>query len=205
MRKRQLIILLVLIILLIQLFILFIDSNKIYVIDSWFYQNVEKIIDPKITYIMLVITQFGSFLVLALMSIGLLLNEKTRRYYSIPIFVSITISTLLNQTLKFLIEKPRPDILRLIEENGYSFPSGHAMVTMTFYTMIILLTLKYIKNIKLKYSIILISISLIILIGLSRIYLGVHYLTDVFAGWTLGFMIALIIYKLFKEKVRIKL
>ena len=85
-----------------------------------------------------------------------------------------------------IVQRPRPTEYRIIEETGYSFPSGHSMVSMAFYGYLIYLIYKYVKNKYLKYiSIILLSI-LICSIGISRIYLGVHYTSDVLAGFMIS-------------------
>ena len=91
------------------------------------------------------------------------------------------------QGMKYIFQRPRPDIaLRLIEESEYSFPSGHSMNCLVSYGILAYLLLRYCENRKLAK---LLSIGLgliIILIGLSRVYVGVHFPTDVIGGWSLG-------------------
>lgn len=90
---------------------------------------------------------------------------------------------LLNQILKNIVQRPRPTEFRMIDESGYSFPSGHSMASAAFYGFLIYLVYKKVKNKKLKITIITLLSLLIILIGISRIYLGVHYTSDVLAGF----------------------
>ena len=89
--------------------------------------------------------------------------------------------------MKYIFQRPRPDIaLRLIEESGYSFPSGHSMNCLVSYGILAYLLLRYCENRKLAK---LLSVGLcliVILIGLSRVYVGVHFPTDVIGGWSLG-------------------
>lgn len=95
-------------------------------------------------------------------------------------------SLILMFSLKALFNRPRPATPLLYEVPGLSFPSGHAFMSFTFFGLLIYLTLKEINNPFLKYGISLILLVTIILIGTSRIYLRVHYATDVAAGFSLG-------------------
>ena len=99
---------------------------------------------------------------------------------------NLVIVTILNQVLKFILQRPRPTEYRIINEIGYSFPSGHSMVSMAFYGFLIYLIYKNVKNKYLKLSLISILSLLIVMIGISRIYLGVHYTSDVCAGFLIS-------------------
>ena len=88
--------------------------------------------------------------------------------------------------MKFFFQRPRPEEYRLISESGYSFPSGHAMVSMAFYGLLIYIVYRYVKNVYLKYGLMVILFMLILFIGISRIYLGVHYTSDVLGGFLLS-------------------
>ena len=81
------------------------------------------------------------------------------------------------------MQRPRPTEHRIIDESGYSFPSGHSMVSAAFYGFLIYLIYKNVKNKYLKWGLITILSLLVFLIGVSRIYLGVHYTSDVLAGF----------------------
>ena len=140
------------------------------------------LIRKQITPIMKILTFFGGATCLIGLTIILFIIIKNKKI-GFLIGINLITITILNQLFKFILQRPRPTEYRIINETGYSFPSGHSMISMAFYGFLIYLIYKYVKNKKLKYiSITLISI-LIIFIGISRIYLGVHYTSDVLAGF----------------------
>ncbi len=131
------------------------------------------------------ITNFGGAIILIVVTIALLISIKNKKI-RLSIFSNLVIITILNQLLKRILQRPRPTEYRIIEETGYSFPSGHSMISMAFYGYLIYLIYKYVKNKYIKWiSIILLSI-LICVIGISRIYLGVHYTSDVLGGFLIS-------------------
>ena len=138
------------------------------------------------------ITNFGGAIFLITLTIVLLVSIKNKKI-GISIFSNLVIVTILNQLLKAILQRPRPTEYRIVEETGYSFPSGHSMVSMAFYGYLIYLIYKYVKNNYIKWiSIVLLSI-LVCSIGISRIYLGVHYTSDVLGGFLIS-MSYLVIY-----------
>ena len=88
--------------------------------------------------------------------------------------------------LKNIFVRTRPLKYFLIEQGGYSFPSGHAMVSMTFYTTMVYILLKDQKRNKIQGILWAINFIIITLIGFSRIYLGVHWPTDILTGYLIG-------------------
>ena len=131
------------------------------------------------------ITNFGGAIILIVVTIALFISIKNKKI-RLSIFSNLVIITILNQLLKRILQRPRPTEYRIIEETGYSFPSGHSMISMAFYGYLIYLIYKYAKNKYIKWtSIILLSI-LICSIGISRIYLGVHYTSDVLGGFLIS-------------------
>lgn len=131
------------------------------------------------------ITNLGGAIFLITLTISLFILIRNRKI-GISIFLNLVIVTVLNQLLKNILQRPRPTEYRIIEETGYSFPSGHSMVSMAFYGYLIYLIYKYVKNKYIKWiSIVLFSI-LICSIGVSRIYLGVHYTSDVLGGFCIS-------------------
>ena len=136
------------------------------------------------------LTRLGNTLsVLCITIILMLILDKKNQYL---LGTEILITVLSNQLIKNIIARVRPDHIRLIEQGGYSFPSGHAMISIALYGFIIylLMTKSYNKYIKI------IGIPLLVLlilgIGCSRIYVGVHYPTDIIAGYSLALIILIL-------------
>ena len=96
-----------------------------------------------------------------------------------------------NTIMKTLVHRKRPDINRMINERGYSFPSGHSLISSLVFGYLIYKLNNTIKNKFIKYLVIGIIVCIILSIGISRIYLGVHYFSDVLCGFLEGFIILL--------------
>ena len=158
-------------------------TKEIMQVDVIGYKFVSNyIISDKLTPIIKIITNFGGAIILGLITILILILIKNKKI-GLSVLINLCSVTVLNLVLKSILQRPRPNEYRIINETGYSFPSGHSMISMAFYGFIIYLIYKNIKNKYLKWiSIILLSI-LILMIGFSRIYLGVHYVSDVLAGF----------------------
>ena len=157
-------------------------DNDIANFDSYIFNSIKNIRTEVLTRILNTITQFGDAVILITISLLSLIILKNKK---IGIMVSLNLATIagLNKILKHIIQRPRPIGDRLIEEGGYSFPSGHSMASMSFYGLIIYLIFKKVKNKKLKNILIILLSVLISTIGICRIYLGVHYASDVIAGF----------------------
>ena len=111
-------------------------------------------------------------------------SKKKKILLTIPI--NLAIATALNVLLKNIVERPRPEGYRLIDETGYSFPSGHSMISAAFYGLLIYIIWKNLKNKTLRLILCVALSILTILIGVSRIYLGVHYASDVVGGFVIS-------------------
>ena len=162
------------------------------------YSIIKSFINSSNTQVMKVITWFGSATCLILLTIILFIVLKNK-ITGFLIAINLVIVTILNQLLKFVLQRPRPDDYRLIDESGYSFPSGHSMISMAFYGYLIYLIYKSKFNKYVKIILITIFIFLILFIGISRIYLGVHYTSDVIAGILLSISYLIVFIKLFKN------
>lgn len=158
---------------------------------------VQNIRNPVLTYIFKIITNLGGaycVITIAVLSAVFIKNKKIG--FAIPL--NLVIVTVLNIILKNIVERPRPEGYRLIDETGYSFPSGHSMVNSAFYGLIIYFIWKNVKNEKIRnLSCIALGI-LIVLIGISRIYLGVHYSSDVIGGFTISVVYLIAFISVFK-------
>lgn len=97
--------------------------------------------------------------------------------------VNLALSALLNVVLKMLVQRPRPEGFRLAVESGFSFPSGHSMAAMAFFGLIIWLVWHYEQDRRQRLLLTISFGALIAMIGISRIYLGVHYASDVLGGF----------------------
>ena len=174
--------------------------NLINIIDSNTYSIITKLMSNNVTAVMIFISYLGSAVVLICLTIALIILLKNKRDAKF-ITSNLVIVFLLNKILKLIIARPRPSVLRLVYEEGYSFPSGHAMVSMGFYGFLIYLAYKNIKNKKIKIPLIIFLSILILLIGVSRIYLGVHYATDIIGGFLIAIIyLGLFIKFLYKNK-----
>lgn len=97
--------------------------------------------------------------------------------------LNLVLIVVLNQVLKAIIQRPRPEGFNLVVETGFSFPSGHSMVAMAFFGLLIWLVWKYKTDSTMRIISCVCFAFIIVLMGISRIYLGVHYASDVIAGF----------------------
>ena len=146
------------------------------------------------------ITNFGGAIFVISLTTILFFVIKDKKI-GISIITNLGIVTILNQIIKFIMQRPRPTEFRIIEETGYSFPSGPSMVSLAFYGYLIYLIYKYINNKHLKRTLIIILSVLICIIGVSRIYLGVHYTSDVLGGFLISFAYLIIYIELVNKFV----
>ena len=170
------------------------------IIDDIGYNLISKyLISDFMTPIVKIVTQLASPIFLVILTILLMVfikNNNIRKY----ICVNLIVSTILNFGIKNIVRRTRPEGFRIIEESGYSFPSGHSMVSMAFYGLLIYLIYKKVDNKYLKNCLIILLSIIILLIGLSRIYLGVHYTSDVLAGFLLGISYLIVFVSVINEK-----
>lgn len=128
----------------------------------------------------------GFIVLLTLVVIGFLLMSN-RRATAVFMAIAVTGGFLASQLLKILISRPRPEIVpHLSHVHTHSFPSGHAMISAVVYLSLGAITATVVGRRRLKWYVLSVALLLTLIVGVSRVYLGVHYPTDVLAGWTAG-------------------
>lgn len=177
----------------------FVFKKQIFEFDLKIYNFLVENRNSVLNTFFTTITTLGNALtliVIAGLSIILFENKK----YKILIPVNLATVGLLNFVLKHIFLRQRPDNLRLIDESGYSFPSGHAMASTAFYGILIYIAYNHVSD-KKKRNIICITLCLLILlIDISRVYVGVHYASDVLAGTCFSIAYLIILLKLIRKK-----
>lgn len=165
-------------------------KNSTVLFDDAFIWLVRYFASPALDKAMLLITDIGfgtSYAVIV--SVTLLLLAYRRRWSEIfAIAVCLSGAGLLSVILKNLFQRVRPDSFFLVQETSFSFPSGHALATMCFYGLLAFLLMRNMTSWSARLLVATLTIVLSLAIGISRIYLGVHYPTDVVAGYAVGFM-----------------
>ena len=181
------------------MFAIRIKNNPGLKIDDDVYNYIHRFTSDNLTSYFKMISSFISGPVIAfilLISITICYYKKNYKY--IPFIIgNIIIILVLNLVLKQIYTRPRPSFM-LIDEYGYSFPSGHAMISMAFYGLFIYIIMHLKIGKVLKYLLSGMIFLLIFLIGLSRIYLHVHYFSDVIAGFAVSIIYLIIFTKFMK-------
>ena len=175
-------------------------NNEIISIDVFMHDLVvNNLRSDGLTFIMLFITNFCNPIILILLTLVILLICKDKKM-GLIIMINLLVSILLNIIFKGIIQRDRPLEDFLIIESGYSFPSGHSMVSMAYYGLIIYFIYKKIKDKRVR-NVLMILIGLLILaIGFSRIYLGVHFASDVIGGFLISIIYLVCAIKLLNLK-----
>ncbi|WP_158555845.1 phosphatase PAP2 family protein [Peribacillus glennii] len=163
-------------------------ENELVRFDSAIIQFVQGLVSDRLTSAMKVITYFGSktWLTFATLGISILLVLMHKKRFAVFLLFSSTAGGLFNMLLKWIFKRERPDIYPIIVEHGFSFPSGHSMGSFIFYGALAIILVKISTPVYLDWLFGGFCALIIFLIGLSRIYLGVHYPSDVIAGFAAG-------------------
>lgn len=165
---------------------LLVSDKKIAQFDSTIIAAVQGLESPGLTSIMKFFTFIGSgtqVAIIALLVLFFLFKVLHHRRELILVIWVVLGSTILNEILKTVFHRARPTIHRIVDANGFSFPSGHSMAAFSLYGVIAFLLWRHLSTSLGRGLLILFSIFMIIMIGVSRIYLGVHYPSDVLGGF----------------------
>lgn len=165
------------------------QDNELGRFDDKITAPIHSLRTPWLTNVLLVITWMGDQIAYIIFSILLFIFFYIR-YGSLifPLQTSLVLIVAggLNRWLKALIERPRPHAEHLVEAGSLSFPSGHAMSSIAFFGFLIYLVWRLISTAWIRWVLTVVLTSLILLIGFSRVYLGVHYPSDILAGYAAG-------------------
>jgi undecaprenyl-diphosphatase len=159
-------------------------------LDEAAFSFAADVSNPLLDQFIKVITFFASRQFLtpaALLLIAYFVFIRKHRWYSLKVPVVALGSITLNVVLKLFFDRERP-LMPLVEASGLSFPSGHSMVAASFYGLVIYLVWMHVEPKALRNLLVGLLVVFVILIGFSRIYLRVHYATDVLAGFAAGFI-----------------
>jgi membrane-associated phospholipid phosphatase len=158
---------------------------------------------PFYNRVFLIITTIGNLSVIVPITLlivgGLLYKEQSKKAFIV--FTSVAGAICANIILKLLFQRERPDLWHsIITETTYSFPSGHALISTALILSIVAITWRT----RARWPVLVVGSIFIALIGISRLYLGVHYPSDVIAGWSIGivwvFIVCVVARKIFRTK-----
>ncbi|MCM3666360.1 phosphatase PAP2 family protein [Mesobacillus subterraneus] len=186
-----------------------VKAEHLVMFDRVVMDRVQGLEAAGLTAAMKFFTYIGSlkFIVIMTIPIFLVLFYVLKHRLEILVFLSVVyITPILNRLLKMYFHRARPDFNRLIEIGGYSFPSGHAMNAFSFYSIFAFLLWRHVPTVMARTAVILLSTFMILAIGLSRVYLGVHYPSDIIGGFLAsGLWVAAVIwfFQRYKEKLEI--
>jgi undecaprenyl-diphosphatase len=146
--------------------------------------------EPHLNNFMLQITHLGDReVVIAVMVgaiIGLLIGGRCRS--ALILFLSSLLAYGINEFTKVGVARPRPEVASVLgpRPHSYSFPSSHALLTAAVYGSLALLWIGQLRSRLKKTLVVSLAVVVVMIVGVSRLYIGVHYLTDVLGGWIAG-------------------
>ncbi|MEF2968674.1 phosphatase PAP2 family protein [Paenibacillus sp. M1] len=165
---------------------LLVSDKKIAQFDNVIISLIQGLESPVLTSIMKFFTFIGGGIPVTVITIAILfiLYKVLHHRRELILFIYVVIgSALLNEALKLVFHRARPSLHRIINANGFSFPSGHSMAAFSLYGVTAYLLWRHISTSSGRVMLIVCSSAMILTIGISRIYLGVHYPSDVLGGF----------------------
>ena len=146
-----------------------------------------------LTDFFLLVTHAGDMIPMILLGLLPFMHPYLRKTLTRPLALGLLLSTGLNLLLKEFFARERPDLGSLLTESSYSFPSGHAMINATLYLILLYYAWHQLKTPQIRIPAAFFLLAMPLAIGYSRIYLGVHYVSDVLGGFLLGSLVAFLI------------
>lgn len=183
-----------------------ISDKKIAQFDSSIISSIQGLESPGLTGIMKFFTFIGSGKAVAVIGLIVLfvLYKFLHHRKELILFLWAVIGTsLVNEVLKTIFHRARPTIHRIVEANGYSFPSGHSMTAFSLYGILAFLLWRHLSTSLSRGLLLIFSFVMIMMIGISRIYLGVHYPSDVLGGFLASgclLFVSIWVYQNYQEK-----
>lgn len=172
-------------------------------LDELIFMLMENLRGNTLTEIVKVLTTLGDVNVILMLNALLVIFIFYKKKFKLLVIpIASTISGLVNTGFKYLFSRPRPEGIALIAQGGFSYPSGHSAISVLFYGAIMYLLMK--SNIKYKGIYIALLSIIAVLVPLTRVYLGVHYLSDVIGGLSLGFTLLSLILMIYDKATKIK-
>jgi undecaprenyl-diphosphatase len=141
------------------------------------------------------VTALGSSAVLVLITTATIIYLMLIRRPATALFIFVAVAggQVLSNLLKLEVDRPRPDLVsHLVNETSLSFPSGHAMLSAVTYLTLGSLAARFLPGRTTKVFVLCLAVLITLLVGTSRVYLGVHWPSDVLAGWCAGFAWAML-------------
>lgn len=176
-------------------------ANWVHSLDQAGNDLLRNVISPNRTSFFKVMTHFGD--AVTVVALGLVVTFIIYRFKSRELgtyfFATLLIGGGLAPTLLKLVFRRERPADKLIPESGFSFPSGHATGSMVLYGLLILIAMVALRHFLMKMILILVSLALLLLVGWSRVYLGVHYPTDILGGFLLGLSLIFISWSLYRR------
>ena len=162
--------------------------NSLTNVDSSIQQLIRRNLSATSTSFFKQVTHFGSARYVVIILGLLLLLFLFKKWYTEAIFltVNVAMAPILVTILKYVYARQRPSLPHLVVEKGLSFPSGHAAVSIMLYVTLMVICRQRIKHQYAKNIPLVLAVIIVGLIGMSRIYLGVHYPTDILGGWLIS-------------------
>jgi|AntRauTorcE11897_2_1112592.scaffolds.fasta_scaffold01672_4 undecaprenyl-diphosphatase len=159
-----------------------VSEGETLVIDQRILESINQLSSPWLDQLLVTLTTLGGELVVAIVSIGvaLVLFHQRRRYQSLRFLLIVIGSVISGYFLKLLFSRSRPELWQtLVEPSTFSFPSGHSIASAALAIGIILVLWRT----RWRHTAVVVGFIYATIIGFSRLYLGVHYPTDVLASW----------------------